>query len=290
MGTVGLGSPVVSIVTPSFNQGRFLGDAIDSVLDQDYPEIEYLVVDAASTDETIDLLRSYGERVRWISERDGGQADGIDKGIRRTNGDIVTWLNSDDRYLPGAVSSAVAALSADPTIAGVYGDAELVDPDGHLIGRYSQIEPFDLGRLVNVLDYIVQPATFFRRSAYESAGGLDRTLNYCLDYDLWIRMGRAAPLRYLARPLAQVRIHPETKTASGGMPRLMEIERMIQRHGRPILPDSFQRDMLLATVGSGVAAVRAHRWHEIPSLAATVVRYAPRMAARRLSRAVSRAR
>jgi hypothetical protein len=282
--------PVVSIITPSFNQGQFLGDAIDSVLNQDYPAIEYLVIDAVSTDETRDILGTYGDRVQWISEPDSGQADGIDKGIRRTSGEIVAWLNADDRYLPGAVSAAVLALSEDPALAGVYGDAELVDPEGDLIGRYSQVEPFDIGRLVNVLDYIVQPATFFRRAAYESAGGLDHSLHYCLDYDLWIRMGHSAPLRYVTRPFAQVRIHPGTKTGSGGLPRLVEIERMIRRHGRSILPDSFQRDMILAVASAGAAAIRAGRWGEIPSLAAHLVRYAPRMAARRLSRMVSRTR
>ncbi len=276
--------PRVSIVTPSFNQGRFLSSAIDSVLSQDYPEIEYLVIDGGSTDESLDVLRGYGDRVAWISEPDDGQADAIDKGIRRTSGEVLAWLNADDRYLPGAVTAAVDAFVADPTLAVVYGDAETVDPDGHRIETYSHVEVFDLARLVNVLDYIVQPATFFTRTAYESAGGLDRSLHYCLDYDLWIRMGRLAPMRYVNRTLAQVRLHPDTKTASGGLPRLLEIEAMIRRHGRPLLPDSFQREMVITASRALATVIREGRWADAPPLTSQLMTYLPPIAARRVRR------
>lgn len=280
--------PTVSIVTPSFNQGRFIAAAIESVLAQDYPAIEYYVVDAGSTDETLDVLRAYGDRIRWITEPDSGQADGIDKGFRSTNGEIVAWLNADDLYLPGAVMTAVAALEQDALAPGVYGNAEFVDAEGRAIGPCAQVEPFDLGRLINVLDFIVQPTTFFRRTAYDAAGGLDRSLNYCLDYDLWIRLGQHAPLRYVERTLAQVRLHPETKTASGGLPRLLEIERMIRRHGRAVLPDSFQREMLNSSVDALGAAVRTGRWADVVRLARTLLRYGLRVAARRASRVARR--
>jgi hypothetical protein len=276
--------PTVSIVTPSFNQGRFLAAAIDSVLAQDYPSIEYCVVDAGSSDETLEVLRAYGDRIRWISEGDAGQADGIDKGIRSTTGEIVAWLNADDVYLPGAVRTAVAALEQDPSAPGIYGDAEFVDAEGRPIGPCKQVEPFDLRRLINVLDFIVQPATFFRRTAYEAAGGLDHTLHYCLDYDLWIRLGRYAPLRYVEHTLAQVRLHPGTKTASGGLPRLLEIERMIRRHGRAVLPDAFQREMILSSTDALAVAVRKGRWSDVSRLALTLLRYGSRVAARRVSR------
>lgn len=282
--------PTVSIVTPSFNQGRFLAAAIDSVLAQDYPFIEYCVVDAGSSDETIEVLRAYGDRIRWISERDAGQADGIDKGIRSTTGEIIAWLNADDLYLPGAVTTAVAALAQDASAPGVYGNAEFVDAEGRVIGPCAQVEPFDLERLITVLDFIVQPATFFTRAAYEAAGGLDRSLHYCLDYDLWIRLGRKAPLRYVEQTLAQVRLHAETKTASGGLPRLLEIERMIRRHGRAALPDAFQREMLYASNDALEAAVRAGRLAEAVRLGLTLMRYGSRVAARRASRAFTAGR
>jgi glycosyltransferase involved in cell wall biosynthesis len=279
--------PTVSIVTPSFNQGRFLAAAIDSVLAQDYPAIEYYVVDAGSTDETQEVLGAYGDRIRWISEPDAGQADGIDKGIRSTKGEIVAWLNADDLYLPGAVMAAVAALESDSSTAGVYGNAEFVDFDGRPIGPCTQVEEFDLGRLINVLDFIVQPATFFRRTAYEAVGGLDRSLHYCLDYDLWIRLGQCAPLRYVHDTLAQVRLHPETKTARGGLPRLLEIERMIRRHGRGVLPVDFQREMFRSSADALGAAVQAGQWADVARLASTVVRYGSRVAGRRISRNVT---
>jgi glycosyltransferase involved in cell wall biosynthesis len=278
--------PTVSIVTPSFNQGRFLAAAIESVLAQDYPAIEYHVVDAGSTDETLEVLRAYGDRIRWISEPDAGQADGIDKGIRSTTGEIVAWLNADDLYLPGAVMKAVAALEQDTHAAGVYGNAEFVDVEGRAIGPCAQVEPFDLERLINILDFIVQPATFFRRTAYEAAGGLDRSLHYCMDYDLWIRLGRGAPLRYIEQTLAQVRLHPETKTAIGGLPRLLEIERMVRRYGRPALPDGFQREMLYSSANALEAAIRAGQWADVVRLGLTLLRYGSRAAARRASRVV----
>jgi glycosyltransferase involved in cell wall biosynthesis len=279
--------PTVSIITPSFNQGRFLAAAIESVLAQDYPAIEYYVVDAGSTDETHEVLGAYGDRIRWISEPDAGQADGIDKGIRSTSGEIVAWLNADDLYLPGAVMTAVAALEKDSSAAGVYGNAEFVDFDGRPIGPCTQVEEFDLGRLINVLDFIVQPATFFRRTVYEAAGGLDRSLHYCLDYDLWIRLGQRAPLRYVTDTLAQVRLHPETKTASGGLPRLLEIERMIRRHGRDVLPVDFQREMFHSSADALGAAVQAGQWADVARLASTVVRYGSRVAGRRIWRDVT---
>ncbi len=280
--------PTVTIITPSYNQGRFLAAAIDSILAQDYPAIEHLVLDAASTDETLDVLRGYGDRVRWSSEPDHGQGDAIEKGFARTGGQVIAWLNADDVYLPGAVSAAVAALEAQPGLAGVYGNAEFIDAAGAVMGPCTQVEPYDPARLVNQLDYIVQPATFFRRATYEAAGGLDPGLRYCLDYDLWIRMGTLAPFRLLERTLAQVRIHAQTKTASGGLGRLLEIERMIARHGRGSLPLGFQREALDAALDGLPGAVRAGRWGEVSQRVSLAARYGARIAGRRLRRLVRR--
>lgn len=280
--------PSVSIVTPSFNQGRFIASAIDSVLVQDYPNIDYLVVDAGSTDETLDLLAGYGSRLRWISEPDGGQADGIDKGIRRTTGEIVGWLNADDLYVPGAVSRAVEAFASHPTVAGVYGGADYIDETGAFIGRCTHIEPFDLCRLIDVLDFIVQPATFFTRAAYLAAGGLDNSLHYCLDYDLWIKMGRAAPLHHVGETLAHVRLYPDTKTASGGLARLVEIERMIQRHGRPSLPEQFQPEMVRAALISLMAGLRDRHYAQAGHAGRYALEYGARTLVRRLRSSVGR--
>lgn len=279
-----LTDPLVSIITPSFNQGRFLAATIDSVLAQDYGHIEFLVVDGGSTDGSLSVLERYGDRVRWISEPDEGQADAVDKGIRQTQGEIVAWLNSDDRYVPGAITTAVNALARHPEAPGIYGDAEFIDAVGNRLGPCIQVEPFDLARLINVTDFVVQPAAFFRRTAYEAVGGLDRSLHYCLDYDLWIRMGLSAPLEYIPRPLAQVRIHSATKTSGGGLPRLIEIERMIGSHGRTVLPDGFQWEISLEAARAFAEAVRGARWTDVGALARILVRYAPRVAARGLVR------
>jgi glycosyltransferase involved in cell wall biosynthesis len=284
------GGPVVSIVTPSYNQGSFIGAAIDSVLSQDYPHVEYMVVDACSTDDTLGVLRSYGDRVRWVSEPDGGQSDGINKGIRLARGEIVAWLNADDVYAPGAVTRAVEVLTAQPEAPAVYGDAIFIDASGVEIRPCSHIEPFDLGRLVNELDYIVQPATFFRRSAWEGAGGLDAGLHYCLDYDLMIRLAKEAPLAYLPAVQAYVRMYPTTKTASGGFGRLQEIERMIRRHGRRTLPRGFQAEMVTESLRLLKRGLTGRRPRDAARGARELSRYLPRLAARRLSSRMPRLR
>jgi glycosyltransferase involved in cell wall biosynthesis len=252
--------PLVSIVTPSYNQGQFIREAIESVLTQDYPNIEYLVVDGGSRDSTLDVLRCYHRRVRWISEPDGGQADAINKGVAMTRGDIVAWLNSDDVYTPGAVSRAVEEIQAYPAVALVYGQAEEIDRSGAVIGPYTQIGPFDLQRLIHRLDFIVQPATFFRRAPFLAVGGLDTSLSYCFDYDLWIKLSLRFPAHYIPEVLARSRVYPETKTASGGLERLKEIERMIRRYGRYILPSLYYGEMVRTCLRAGLRALAVRDW------------------------------
>ncbi len=242
--------PLVSIITPSLNQAAFIGAAIESVLAQDYPQIEYLVVDGGSTDDTLEILKRYGDRVRWISEPDAGQADAIDKGIRLTRGQVLAWLNADDVYLPGAVARAVAAFVEHADHALVYGQAQDIDMHGHVIGLSRQIEPWNMRRLLEFGDFIVQPAAFFLRSAYHAVGGLDQSLHYCMDYDLWIKLGQRYAVQYLEEPLAQTRIYDTTKTSSGGLKRLIEIEAMVRRYGRTRLPACYYPEIVWATIAA----------------------------------------
>ena len=238
--------PLVSIITPSLNQAAFIEAAIESVLTQDYPQIEYIVIDGGSTDGTLDILRRYGDRVRWLSEPDAGQSDAINKGVRLTRGEILAWMNADDAYLPGAVSRAAAAFAEDTDRALVYGDAQDIDVHGHVLGPSRQIEPWNMRRLIEFGDFIVQPAAFFRRDAYDIVGGLDPSLHYCMDYDLWIKLGQRYAVQYLAQPLAQTRIYSATKTSSGGIKRLIEIEAMVRRYGRTRLPACYYPEIVWA--------------------------------------------
>lgn len=234
--------PLVSIVTPSLNQGRFIEETVRSVLGQDYPRVEYLVVDGGSTDGTLDVLRRLDGDLRWISEPDRGQAAAINKGFRLASGEILGWLNSDDTYEAGAVSTAVEHLRRHPDDAMVYGDATHVDEEDKEIGPCAYVGPFDLDRLVHESDYIVQPAAFFRRSAFEAVGGLDESLHWAMDYDLWLKLARRFPIAYLPRKLARYRQTGQNKTALGRFDRFEEIAHVGRRHGAGGLPATFAVD------------------------------------------------
>ena len=223
--------PLVSIITPSLNQGRFIEATIESVLSQDYPRIEYIVIDGGSTDGTLEVLRRYGERVQWISEPDRGQSHAINKGFRRARGDILAWLNSDDTYLPGAVRSAVEYLAEHPDCAMVYGDGYLIDEEGRMTRPFPATEPFDLWKLVYVHDYILQQSAFFRREAVDAVGYLDERLYWSMDWDLFIRIGKRFPVDYLPKALASLREYGTAKTFSGGTRRLSELVAVMRRHG-----------------------------------------------------------
>ena len=218
--------PLVSIVTPSFNQVRFLEATLRSVLDQDYPSIEYLVVDGASTDGSVDILRRYADRLTWwVSEKDSGQSEAINKGLRRAHGQIVGWLNSDDIYLPGAISAAVAAFRSSPTAAVVYGDALAIDADGR---------PFNVMHarqytLVDLMAFniICQPAAFMRRSVLEQVEYLNPAYNLLMDTLLWMNMARVAPVVYVQQIWAAARYHDQAKNRTRGAAYGREARRLI---------------------------------------------------------------
>jgi glycosyltransferase involved in cell wall biosynthesis len=204
--------PLVSIITPSLNQGRFIRDPIESVLSQEYPKLEYIVMDGGSTDDTLDILHSYGNRLTWRSAPDLGQADAVNSGFRLAKGEILGWLNSDDTYQPGAVKAAAEHLATNPDTAVVYGDAYYIDEKNTVIGTYPT-EDFDMGRLAEAC-LICQPTAFMRRAALQTVGFLDPALRYCMDYDLWIRLGRRFRIDRIKRFLANSRRYPETKSFS----------------------------------------------------------------------------
>ncbi len=188
--------PLVSIITPSYNQAQFIEQTILSVLNQDYPAIEYLIIDGGSTDGSVDIIRRYSDRLAWwISEKDHGQADAINKGINHASGEIVAWLNSDDIYLPGAVSQAAAILSREPNLGMVYGDALSIDQDGKPLGKFS----FGNWELLDLMSFriICQPSVFMRRSILEQVGNLASEFQFMLDHHLWIRIAQISPVRHV---------------------------------------------------------------------------------------------
>ncbi len=205
--------PRVSIVTPSYNQVEFLEETIRSVLDQDYAHIEYLIIDGGSTDGSQEIIRKYAQRLAyWVSEPDQGQTDAINKGFARASGDILAWLNSDDTYEPGAVSCAVDILQADPALGMVYADANYIDRKGNVIGRFNARQASHR-RLRRGAVYIPQQATFFRAALWDRVGPLDPSLYFAMDYDLWVRIARIAPIRYLpGHTWANFRLHGAAKS------------------------------------------------------------------------------
>src|SRR3990170_437224 len=205
--------PLVSVVTPSFNQARFLRDTIRSVIEQDYPNIEYLIVDGGSTDGSVEIIQEYAGKVAWwVSEEDKGQAEAINKGMARANGEIVAWLNSDDLYLPGAVNQAVIALQENPQAGMVFGNAITIDIEGRLLNLLA----FPDWGLKDFIGFriICQPAVFVRRALYEQVRGLDLDYHYMLDHQLWIRLASLAPVKHIAAIWAAARHHAAAKNVA----------------------------------------------------------------------------
>jgi len=205
--------PLVSIITPSYNQAPFLEQTIQSVLAQDYPNLEYFVIDGGSTDGSVEIIRRYADRLDWwVSEPDEGQAEAINKGFRRAQGEIVAWLNSDDIYLPGTIHKAVAALNANPEVGLVYADLQSMDAGGQVFNTITY-QQYDLADLLS-FSIIGQPTVFLRRALLEQTGMLDTNYHYLLDHHLWIRIARLAKPKYVPEPWAAARHHPQAKNAA----------------------------------------------------------------------------
>ncbi len=203
----------VSIITPSFNQAHFLEQTIQSVLGQNYVCLEYLLVDGASTDGSLEIIHKYADKFAWwASEPDAGQAEAINKGLHRAQGEYVAWLNSDDIYLPGAIERAVSTFKQHPEVGLVFGDVLAIDQNGqstnHL--RYGDWSLLDL----MAFRVIGQPSVFMRRSVLEQAGYLDPSYHYLLDHQLWLRLGQFAEIRYIPETLSAARFHPESKNVA----------------------------------------------------------------------------
>jgi len=206
----------ISVVTPSLNQGRYLDEAIRSVLDQQYPDFEHFVVDGGSSDQTRDVLGRY-PHLRWISEPDAGQTAAINKGLRMSAGDIFAYLNADDLYRPGAFRTVAEVFQADPTTAAVVGDCDAIDEASRLHGRYrARLDSFE-----DLLRYwqwgtrfcIPQPAVFIRRDLLDEVGPFDEHYDLAMDYQMWLRLAARHPFTLVPRTLAAFRVTGQTKTS-----------------------------------------------------------------------------
>jgi len=203
---------LVSVVTPSYNQALYLEQTIQSVLGQDYPRIEYIVIDGGSTDSSVEIIKRYADAGRlayWTSEKDSGQAEAINKGLARANGEIVAWLNSDDYYMLNTISVAVRCFEQNPDVVMAYGNMLAVDGAGHTLNvlKYKQIALEDL----LCFQIIGQPSVFFRRSALEKAGLLEPTFHFMLDHQLWIRLAQQGRILHVPQVWSAARYHAEAK-------------------------------------------------------------------------------
>jgi len=236
----------VSVVIPSYNQGHFVRATLDSVLTQDHADVEVLVYDGGSTDETVPILESYDGKIEFVSQKDDGQADAINQGLQRARGEILAYLNSDDIYYPKAVSRVVEYFDAHPECAALYGDAYHLNEDGSIMEPY-YTERWSYPRLFQVC-YLCQPAVFWRRDVMERFGIFDPTLQYALDYDYWLRIGRQIDFHYLEGAyLAGSRLHQDTKTLSQRVKVHREILDVVMRHCTEP-PDSWMMNLAAVIV------------------------------------------
>ena len=222
--------PKISLVTPSLNQGKFIRATIESVLSQGYPNLDYRVQDGGSTDGTLTVLRTYEERVPFVSEKDAGQADAINKGLARATGEVFGYLNSDDVLRPGALAAVGAAFASDPNLMFVWGRASYLNEVGAPVSPYL-VRPDAIERLADAC-FIAQPAAFFRKEAWDEIGPFDATLHHTMDYDYWLRIAARYPAsrtRFLDRELAGCRMHADAKTVAGWSRALEEIMDLVKR-------------------------------------------------------------
>ena len=211
--------PKVSIVTPSYNQARFIEETIRSVLLQGYPDLEYIIIDGGSADGTVDIIRKYEKWLTyWVSEPDRGQSDAINKGWRLAQGDVLAFLNSDDIYMPGAVRTAAAFLGQNPDTGMIYGECNIIDEHSHLKRRFKTAD----FRIEKVLcgepNVIPQPSAFIRRTTIDKVGLLDIDMDMAMDLDLWVRIGLKHSIVHIPEVLASHRLYPGTKTLSSASP------------------------------------------------------------------------
>jgi len=230
--------PKISIITPSFNQGKFIKQTIDSVLSQDYSNLEYIVVDGGSTDGTVEILKSYGNKIKWISKKDKGQAHAINKGLKQATGNILAYLNSDDLLVKNSLNIVSKEFNNKQTH-WLIGDYQIIDKSGKRIRNQSFIEKYKKfllkhyspRLLKNVGNFIPQPSTFWSRSAFKKIGLFNQNLKYTMDYDYWLKLSEIYKPQIINKPLSKFRLHDSSKSITKRKDMLKEAKKVVQDHG-----------------------------------------------------------
>lgn len=246
--------PRITVITPSYNQGDFIEQTIQSILSQGYPDLEYLVFDGGSTDQTVDILKKYGHKFFWVSEKDRGQSDALNKGLRMATGEVMCFLNSDDLYEPGALLKVGSFFARHPEAAWLTGKCRTVNQQGQEIRRpITLYKNFWLAvksyKVLQILDYVSQPATFWRRCVIEKVGFFDENLRYAMDYDYSLRVGRYFKLYVLPDYLASFRIHSSSKAGSSANAQFDADLQIARRHASsPLLASlhAFHNKVIIA--------------------------------------------
>lgn len=245
--------PSITVITPSFNQGRFIKETIDSVLGQNYPFLEYWIIDGGSTDETVQILKSYGKKIKWVSQKDRGQTDAINKGMRKAQGELVCYINSDDVLAPGALVTVGEIFSKHPTTLWVTGDYTIINADGKeiqsFVRKYKQyFRNTAMPHILYVLNCINQPSTFWKKSVYKKIGLFDESLQYCMDYDFWLRLIKLQTPIMISRSLSKFRIHDSSKGGAEYKKQFEEEKRVLYKHTKNVLVNALHSLHSTATV------------------------------------------
>lgn len=247
----------VSFVIPTRNQAPFIAKCLDSCLAQGLSDFEVIVVDGGSTDGTQDVLASYGDRVQWTSEKDRGQSDAVNKGVRAATGDVIAWINSDDYYAsPDAVGRLLKLFADDPTVDIAYGDGTMVDTEGRVLRKYPSLDYHSLEQLVVIpASFVLQPALLFRRQLFLDVGGLDEDLHFTLDYELFLRLfPKARAVRHVSIEVARAVYHQDAKSIRGMRKQIIEFMRVKHRYATKLALTPTQRVRLY----SGMASLWAY--------------------------------
>ena len=222
--------PKISIITVSYNQVEFIEENILSVINQNYPNIEHIIIDAGSTDGTLEILKKYDTYLNWISEPDNGQSDGLNKGFKKATGEIIGWINSDDNLSKNSLNIVGEFFKNNPEEIALVGNQAIIDEKSNLL-RVTKSQAYSFDYLLNHATGITQNSTFFKKEVFGTIGYLNENLHYAMDTDLFIRIASIKNMYYIDETLAEFRIQPNAKTAEGSHKFAMELLKIRKKYG-----------------------------------------------------------